>query len=163
MSWATNKARALLFLMGCIASTTSCAIEESGLVLKGEALEAVNAGVILSFTNEYAQRKPWGPFTRTLDSRLHRFVLTRHALSNRYIVKLDTNESPNMFRSVDEAVLFITQRSQTLLESYSSAETPYSMRLTLNKYELPAPMRLKAFIADEWDIDTGWINWTSAN
>jgi hypothetical protein len=141
----------------------SVANDEHSLQLSGEAHEAVDAGVVLTFSAEYAERERWGVFTRTHQRHSHRLTLTRHALSNQYIVKVDDLGSPKLFRSITEAVNFISLRSHKLLDSYSTVETPFYMRISLNKYELPAPMRLKAFISDAWDIDTGWIKWTSVD
>ena len=67
----------------------------------------------------------------------------------------------NNFSSANEATEFITNQSFKFLQSYTSNQgDDVSMRLALNKFKLPGPMRLNAFIAKQWDIDTGWISWS---
>jgi hypothetical protein len=133
------------------------------LNLTTEARAAIDAGVPLGFTCRFAVRDFWWFIPLESKVRLHRFTLTRHTLSNRYIVKRESSDTPHIFRSIPEASNFITAQALILLESYSSETQPYSMRISLNKFDLPTPMRLKAFISDAWDIDTDWILWASVN
>lgn len=133
------------------------------LDLSSEARAAIDAGIPLVFTCEFAVRQPWWIFAFKSEQKTHRFSLLRHTLSNSYIVKRDLADAPHIFRSITEASNHIASQALMLLESYSSEQQAYSMRISLNKFDLPTPMRLKAFIADAWDIDTGWIVWTSAN
>ena len=145
------------------AQANGTSLNEFSLELSDEAREAVNAGVTFSFTVDFAVLKSWGIFTRETQTKSHRITLLRHALSNRYIVKLDNKDMPHIFRSVAQALNFIAAQSRNMLELYSTPELLYSMRISLNKFELPTPLRLKAFLTPAWDIDTGWIKWASAN
>lgn len=141
----------------------SWALDNIDITLSREAREAVDAGVVLTFDCEFALREFWWLFSRENNTKLHRFTLTRHTLSNRYIVQMSEADTPHIFRSISEATNYIAAQARLLLESYSSEQNPYSMRISLNTFELPTPMRLKAFIADAWNLDTGWILWASAN
>lgn len=157
----------LLVCLACVSVAATAAPAQSAervsLELSDEARAAVDAGISLSFTCRYAIREPWWFFARERHSRTHRYTLKRHALSNRYIVTTDETSTPRIFRSAWEATNYIAEQASKLLESYSSDDQAYAMRISLNKYDLPTPMRLKAFIASSWDIDTGWIQWASAN
>ena len=139
-------------------------IRADGLVfsLSDEAQEAINNGVTLAFECEFAKRSSFGPFSISRGKRGHRFEVLRHALSNRYIVKRDNLDTPHIFRTLAEATNYVADQASILLEFYDDAQNEYSMRLSLNKFELPGPMRLNAFISDAWDIDTGWLAWQSA-
>jgi len=64
-----------------------------------------------------------------------------------------------MFRSLVEAIDYIKSESLILLGSYKKTNKLGQMRITLNRYELPGPMRLQAFISGDWDVDTGWMTW----
>ncbi len=75
------------------------------------------------------------------------------------MVRKDQQDRQHIFRSLLEAVNFIQSESVTLLGAYTKTNEHGQMRIVLNKYELPGPMRLQAFISREWDIDTGWIKW----
>ena len=131
--------------------------------LSDQAQEAVNNGVTLSFDCELAIRQSYWLFTTEKQTKHHQFILVRQALSNRYIVKQDTLDTPHLFRTISEASSYITEHAANLLVAYSTNEQSYSMRLSLNKYKLPAPMRLNAFFSDDWDLDTGWVVWQSAH
>lgn len=144
-----------------LAETSS--LENISLELSEEARTAVDAGVVLSFTCRYAIRDSWWGISRERLVRTHRFTLTRHALSNRYIVKIGEGAPPHISRSTTEATNYIVANARKLLEAYSTPEHPYSMRLSIDKFALPTPMRLKAFVSNAWDLDTGWIVWKFAN
>jgi len=137
-------------------------VESFNFELSTEAQEAVNNGVTLLFDLELAIRQSYWLFTTEKLSKHHQFKLVRQALSSRYIVKQDTLDTPHLFRTILQASGYITEHSISLLGSYSEDGQQYSMRLSLNKYKLPGPMRLNAFISDSWDLDTGWIVWQSA-
>lgn len=153
---------ALQLLLG-MAHAVQTSSDGLSLNLSDEARSAVDAGVPLVFSCRFAVRDYWWFVPIESNTIPHRFTLMRHTLSNSYIVKRDSSDTPHIFRSIPEASNFITTQALNLLESYSTDAEPYSMRISLNKFDLPTPMRLKAFIAEAWDIDTGWIIWASAN
>ena len=125
--------------------------------------EALDKGVSLHFDSHFGIKKSVWLFSYVEKQRTHQFILKRHALSNRYIVRRLDLEAPRIFRSIGEAVNYIAAQALILLESYDDLHNTHSMRLTLNRFDLPGPMRLNAFASSDWDIDTGWITWKSAN
>ena len=127
--------------------------------LSKEAQEAINNGVTLTFNCDFAVRQSYWLFTTEKQNKHHQFLLVRQALSGRYIVKQDTLDTPHLFRTVSEASNYIAAHATALLDTYNDSQHQYSMRLYLNKYKLPGPMRLNAFISDEWNLDTGWMLW----
>ena len=131
--------------------------------LSDEVTQAINSGVPLSFSCQLAVRESFWLFSINKQQKNHHFLLTRHALSNRYIVKYDNLDTPHIFRTVSEATNYIALQAESLLELYSNEQSPFSIRVSLNKFELPGPMRLNAFISESWNLDTGWIVWNSAN
>ena len=84
--------------MLCCFLTASCSPQQATknltaadgiiLALSDEAHAAVDAGVALSFKCWITENpsKLW--FTEEKNDRLHVYILTRHSLSNRYIVSL---------------------------------------------------------------------------
>lgn len=159
-----------LYLLGVLVSlalTVSSAranvsLEPFDFELSSEAQDAINAGVTLSINADYAVRTSYWLFSTAEQERTHKFKLMRHTLSKRYVVKFDDDDRPHIFRSIGQACNFIANHSLTLLDSYSSNEAVYSMRLSLSRFDLPSPMRLNAFISSAWEIDSGWIKWQSA-
>lgn len=121
------------------------------------AREAINNGVMLQFACDYAALKSFGLLTYYSKQHHHQFVIQRHALSNRYVVRRDELETPRMFKSISEATSYISAQSLRLLEFYADQQQAPHLRLTLNKYALPGPMRLNAFIASSWNVDSGWV------
>ena len=137
--------------------------EKLSIELSSEAQDAINNGVTLYFDSDYGVRSSYWLFSFTKVQKSHKFLIQRHALSKRFIVKRIDLESPRIFRSIAEATNYIAAQALILLESYHDDQNHYSMRLSLNRFDLPGPMRLNAFISDAWDLDTGWIEWQSAN
>lgn len=138
-------------------------IENFDLTLSDAAQQAVDNGVALTFLCEFAYLKtvvfvPW-----VTERKQHRFVLTHHELSDRYIVRQDNLQTPYLFRSLAHAVDFMTEQAVELFDRYSDPENQHHMRISLSKFDLPGPMRLNAFISNEWDLDSGWIKWVSEN
>ena len=132
------------------------------LDISTEVQKAIDNGVRLVFDAHYAEQKTIFIFSRFRTVHQHRFFVQRHSLSNRYIVRRDKLEIPRLFRSIPQAMRYISQQALELLEFYKGEDLVLYMRLSLNKYELPGPLRLNAFIAADWDIDTGWMQPPSA-
>ena len=101
----------------------------------------------------------------------HQIVITKHALSNRYMVNTDNNLKPHIFSTVEAARQHIAQEALRLFAEYhqrhqalaSSADSAAYLKLSLNKLSLPGPVRLTAFFTRQWDFNTGWIKWNSAS
>jgi len=146
-------------LPGSINAQVERAVDEFTLELSSEAQDAIDNGVVLTFNSEFAKVKTVLFFDLVRDRKKHQFTVARHTLSNRYVVKRDTLTEPHMFRTIREATNFVVDQSVTLLASYSRANKPRQLRLSLNKYELPAPLRLLAFVSGAWSLDSGWIAW----
>ena len=156
-------ASACVMLFQTAGSAAKTSAEGFNIALSAEMQDAVNNGVPLYFKCEFAVRHSYWLFSISRKVKNHQFLLKRHALSNRYIVKRDGLDTPHIFRSTVEASNYIAAQAVMLMESYHDAENPYSMRLYLNIFELPGPLRLYAFVFDAWDLDTGWIAWTFAS
>ena len=144
------------------------------ITLSEESQNAINNGVPLTFICKFAIQEKFAFFTWSLLTwnkarYTHRFMVSRHALSNRYLVRLNKAQKPKIFASLTQTMAYISRTSMELFGTYSSQhasqqtgqQSNYKMRLSLSKYELPGPMRLNAFISSDWNLDTGWIAWAS--
>ena len=129
------------------------------LSLSQQVQDAINQGVRLTFYSRFAKSQRWALWHRW--QKKHRFSVTHHALSDHYLVKLDNHANANLFRSLDAAMDYIATQSVALLAAHTDTPEAYSIRTNINKYELPGPMRLNAFISPDWDLDTGWVAWQS--
>jgi len=131
--------------------------------LSSAAQQAIDNGVALTFVCEFANLKRIAFLAWASERKQHRFVVTHHALSDRYIVRQDKLQTPHLFRSLAHAIDFMTEQANELFNSYYDHDDQHHMRISLSKYELPGPMRLNAFISSEWDLDSGWKKWASSN
>lgn len=123
--------------------------------------KAIDSGVTLTFICEYAMIDKFLAFTWVKERKQHQFVVSRHALSNRYLVRNEASLEPGIYRSIPETMNHITDQALDLFNRYHNSNDQYQMRLSLSKYELLGPMRLNAFINDAWDLDSGWKTWLS--
>jgi hypothetical protein len=135
--------------------------ENFSLSLSGQAQEAVENGVSLTFNCDFAMVNRAFFISWPNQLRQHRFMVSHHALSNRYIVRQDQQQKKHSFRSLDASINYISGEAQRLFNGYIEKNSEYEIRLSLNKYELPGPIRLSAFLASDWDLDTGWVKWNS--
>lgn len=126
---------------------------------------AIDSGVSLTFENQFAHTKNLLIIQWHTKFAQHDFVITRHTLSNRYLVHENNKVAPRIFSSTRETMAFISETALSYFSKYNSQQshTPYErkMRLRLSKTKLPGPMRLTAFIANDWDLDSGWTSWQS--
>jgi len=134
--------------------------------LSDDVQAAIDSGVSLTFENQFALAQNF--FFIRWHSKLvqHDFVVTRHSLSNRYLVHESNNVEPNIFSSMHEAMAHIGETALARFSNYHAQQQPHpssmhKMRLRLSKTKLPGPMRLTAFIAKDWDLDSGWKSWHS--
>ncbi|RBP48830.1 DUF4390 domain-containing protein [Arenicella xantha] len=134
---------------------------ELTIALSAEVARAVDNGVPLTFISEYAVVTQILFFKIPRHIQSHQFVVTHHALSNRYLVSDGSDLAPNIFSSLTSTMDYVASSAMGLFNHYHSPETPYRMRLRLSKVDLPGPMRLSAFITEDWDINSGWKKWQS--
>jgi hypothetical protein len=172
------KTLAVLLLLGALfihsietAVAQSIRYNSNGLKieLSEDVQAAIDSGVSLTFENEYADAKHFLFFDWHTDIVRHEFVVTRHTLSNRYLVHESNKVAPRIFSSTRETMTFISQAALGYFSKYISkrqkqqpgSHAEHKMRLRLSKTKLPGPMRLNAFIASDWDLDSGWTSWQS--
>lgn len=129
------------------------------LTLSERARAALDSGVSLEILSRLASYKTVLFFGIRSASKQSRFVLQRHALSNRYLVKTGENITPKLFSSANEAMEYIANISMIQLDSFRYQHSKTAIRVNLNKFDLPSPMRLDAFISQGWKNDTGWVVW----
>lgn len=149
------------------ATAQSITYDSSGLKIKlsEDVQAAIDSGVSLTFENEFAYSKDLFLIQWHTKFAQHDFVVTRHTLSNRYLVHQNNKVAPRIFSSMRETMAFISETALSYFAKYHSLQTQsqheQKMRLRLSKTKLPGPMRLTAFIANDWDLDSGWTSWQS--
>ena len=133
------------------------------LELPEDVRAAIEAGVPLSIEGEIASVKNYWLWDARTIVETHRFSISRQALSQRYLLYVDQQPAPHIFQAVGGASNFIAAEALKHLEEASPAYDNVQLRVSLNKFDLPAPMRLQAFWSSGWDLDTGWLPWDSGS
>ncbi len=163
-----NNASGLRWLLICLLCFCSLADAQHGIEhseqgpiieLSDETRNAIDSGISLTFVGEYAIRDQYLFIHWSTVKRRHTFRISRHALSDRYLVHIDDELKPTIFRSSLQGMIYIRKTIQRQFRRYASEEPELQLRLSLNKVELPAPMRLTAFLSNKWDLDSGWSRW----
>jgi len=135
--------------------------------LSDDIQKAIDSGVSLTFENEFAHTRRFFFFHWHSELVKHEFVVTRHTLSNLYLVHESNKLEPRNFSSTRETMNYISQAALDRFSKYHSKHphslslSEHEMRLRLSKTKLPGPMRLTAFIGSDWDLDSGWKVWQS--
>jgi hypothetical protein len=132
------------------------------LTLSERAQLALDNGVSLQILSRLAAFHSTIGFSFRTSPQQTKFVLQRHALSNRYLVKSGENITPRLFASVEDAMNYIASTAMIQLESFRHKHAQTAIRVHLNKFDLPSPMRLDAFLTNGWKNDTGWTVWEFA-
>jgi len=127
--------------------------------LSASTVEAIDNGVSLTFECEFAVLRDWWLFKWPEQRQRHRFVISKHAISDRYLIHEDDKPTPEIFRSSSKGVYFISRSVQNLFRTYAREQPDLQLRISLNKYDLPAPIRLTAFTSEQWNFDSGWGAW----
>ncbi|MBL4672665.1 MAG: DUF4390 domain-containing protein [Arenicella sp.] len=153
------------------ANAQSISYDSRGLKieLSDDVQAAIDSGVTLTFESQYAHAKRFIFFDWHTELAGHEFEVTRHTLSNRYLVYESNKVEPRIFSSTRETMTYISRASLSTFSKYIAKHqaqqlhllSEYKMRLRLSKTKLPGPMRLTAFIASDWDLDSGWTSWQS--
>ena len=150
----------VIFFLFCLPFHAAQAVpvsEKLQINLSNEVQMAINNGVKLVFDCDYAKHQLIWLISRHKQYRHHQFELQRHSLSNSYVVRRDSLETQRIFRSIPEATTYISTQAALLFEFYHGQEKSISVRVSLNKYALPGPMRLGAYLTQAWDLDSGWV------
>lgn len=137
--------------------------DEINITLSEEALNAIDNGVSLTFVSEFAVPKTMAFLRWNTNKKTHRFVVSKHALSDRYHLHKDDSPTPIIFRSSSVGVSQISKLIKKQFIEYSESSPNLELRVYLSKTELPAPLRMAAFASSQWDFDSGWGPWISAD
>ncbi|MFB3090703.1 MAG: DUF4390 domain-containing protein [Gammaproteobacteria bacterium] len=130
-----------------------------------EVLKALEHGIALQIDIEIQAKQSrkwlWDKIIRkrTLSKRLE-----HHPISNQYLVTDLNTGVKRRFQSLSHALEFLgTIRDYPFvgaatLEPGKTYNT--QIRARLNTESLPAPLRLSAYIASDWQLSSPWFKWT---
>jgi hypothetical protein len=128
------------------------------------ALEALQNGVPLTvdIDMEVRRRRPW-VWDETVYALTQRFQLEYHALSRQYLVNNLNSGERRAFPTQTAALGFMGRiQDFPLLDRSLLAETERyegALRVRLDIEALPAPLRLFAYLSDDWRLASEWRTW----
>lgn len=128
------------------------------------ALEALQNGVPLTvdIEMEVRRRRSW-LWDETVYALTQRFQLEYHALSRQYLVGNLNSGERRAFPTQTAALGFMGRiQDFPLLDRSLLAETERyeaALRARLDIEALPAPLRLLAYLSDDWRLTSEWRTW----
>ena len=128
------------------------------------ALDALRNGVPLTveLQMEVRRRRPW-VWDETVYTLAQRFRLEYHTLSRQYLVNTLNSGERRGFTTLGAALEFMGQvhdvplLDQSLLPADGRYEGALQVRLDLEA--LPAPLRLFAYLSEDWRLSSEWFTW----
>jgi hypothetical protein len=156
---------------GAIYSFTNPSFRKIELSFTQQMRDALVSGVPLNLELDFVYITPRLFVDNHSLFERHAYEIKRHALSNRYMVLHNHETRPQLFATLIGLTDHLGSESLRLFAQYSrlheaqvttEASVPH-LRLALDKYKLPGPVRLGAFVSNQWEFDTGWITWDFEN
>ena len=141
---------------------------ETGLTLPGKVEKALDNGITLDFEYEVILKRKrrfiWDP---TLYHWIYRRQLSFFALSSKYVVSTDQDNSAQVFANQHAAMQYLNKLETIRLALPQGTTHPgnqeyleFQMRLDIES--LPLPMRPLAYVSSSWRLSTDWVDVTLA-
>lgn len=129
-----------------------------------EALDALHSGLPFVINIEVKVERPrnylWAD---TVAELRQRYRIQFHALSDRYVVHNLNTDTRHSYVALDDALqAFGTLRDFPMLDRRLldlGHRYRAGLRATLDIEALPTPMRLWAYVSDQWQLDSEWYQW----
>jgi len=128
------------------------------------AREALESGIplVFDFQIQVLEKHPW-LWDRVI-REYHRIrEVQYHPLTRTYIVKQPDTGEQRGFRRLDEAMESAGVLLNIDVIEYAAVDDrhDYTVRLrgTLDVESLPTPIRLLAYVSNEWDMKSSWNQW----
>lgn len=132
--------------------------------LSAAAREALENGVplTLAIDMEVRRRRKWA-WDETVYTLAQRFRLEYHTLSRQYLVTNLNSGVRRAFPNREEALRYMGQIQDFPLLDKKLLEPKQryrgALRARLDLEELPTPLRLFAYISDDWRLSSEWRTW----
>ncbi len=127
-------------------------------------LNALDGGMALTLVLDIEVYLPsrylWDGVVASLEQR---YEISYHALSNQYLLRNANSGSQFYYSTLDTALATLSEIKQLpIIDSYLLEDNRHYMvrvKSRLDLEGLPAPLRLKAYISQEWWLSSGWHSW----
>jgi len=137
---------------------------ETALTLPGAVEKALDNGITLDFEYEVflkrSRRFLWDP---TIFHWIYRRQLSFFALSSKYVVSTDQDNSAQVFTSLHSAMQYLNKLEtirlalpQDVPDLGKREYLEFQMRLDIES--LPLPMRPLAYVSSKWRLSTDWVD-----
>ena len=129
--------------------------------------EALENGITLEFdltTKLLRPRRFW--WDGELLTTTRRFLLSRHALADGYLLADRDSGQQQTFKHLEDALHALGALDHyvtgPVADDAPSSQYRGRLRLRLDIEALPAPLRPIAYVSPSWRISSGWYEWTFA-
>lgn len=129
--------------------------------------EALENGVTLEFeldTRLLRPRRFW--WDGELLTATRRFLLSRHALADGYLLSEQGSERQQTFKALDDALrglgAIVGFDAGRVATAVRGKHFRGRLRMRLDIEALPAPLRPIAYVSPSWRVSSGWYEWTFA-
>jgi hypothetical protein len=128
------------------------------------AMEALLNGIplVLDIEIRVERGRKW-LWNDTVAALSQRYRLQFHALSDRYVIHNLNTDQRQSFTQLEDAlyVLGVIREFPMLDRRLLTAGADYQagIRASLVVEELPTPMRLWAYVSDQWHMNSPWYTW----
>lgn len=134
------------------------------LQLNDSTREALDNGVTLEFELEAVLLRPrraWWD-AELLHAR-RRFLLSRHALADGYLLTEAATDRQQTFKRIEDALEALGDIDGYVVGRLEAEPTGRKfrgrLRLRLDIEALPAPLRPIAYVSPSWRMSSGWYEW----
>ncbi|MDR0717312.1 MAG: DUF4390 domain-containing protein [Azoarcus sp.] len=125
--------------------------------------DALDHGVSLHFVAELRIERPrWYWFDKVVVDRRLEYRLSYHAITRGY--RLSAGSLHQSFGRLEEALRTMQHIRNWRIAPAGALTAGVSHEVALrfrhDATQLPKPFQLSAVASGEWDVDTGWVEWT---
>ncbi|HHT00473.1 MAG TPA: DUF4390 domain-containing protein [Thiomicrospira sp.] len=141
---------------------------ESVFNLPDEVIEAIHHEVPLSFKTQIELTEASSilgfEYQRTRSLIEYRTVLYAYGVNRVYSLYNNRNQKTQTFKTLEEALKTLATLKAfpiaNLLELHSKQRYTLRMRISLDYWNLPAPLILRALFTPYWQLDSQWLETT---
>jgi len=124
--------------------------------------KAVSQGVPINIVLSYATPKKTLFFTSYSEIEKTEFKLSRHALSDTYLLENLTTYRNLQLPTIEDALMEISSIQIKSLDAKKLNNNKVAIRIYLDLFKLPPQIRAKSFFSGRWRHDSGWSVWSVA-
>jgi len=137
-------------------------ISSFNLYLSKLSSKALSQGVPINIVLSYATPKKTLFITSYSEIEKTEFKLSKHALSDTYLLENLTTYRNLQFPTIEDALIEISSIQIKSLDTKKLNDNKVAIRIHLDLFKLPPQIRARSFFSGRWRHDSGWSVWSVA-